>query len=54
MVEYVGCVSFVLHDLEDLGSVFPYFGEVEGSEVLEEGVVLEILSECKWTLSMLK
>lgn len=54
MVDDVGHVVRVLEQLIQLGDVLPGFAQIEGTEILVEGLVLEILHQGLVTLSILK
>jgi hypothetical protein len=54
MIDLAGLVIGVGHEFFEFSHVLPGFGEVEGSEVLIEAVVDEVLSCLGGTLSMLK
>ena len=45
MINDVGYVFGMLEELIQLGDVLPGFAQVEGAEILVEGLVLEILRE---------
>lgn len=54
MVDLVGEVVGVAEQLLQFGDILPGFAEVEGAEVLVEGLVFQILHGQGRTLSILK
>lgn len=40
MIENTGFVLFIFHESIDFVCVFPYFGDIEGSEILIERLIL--------------